>query len=75
MSERATAWLTVIAAVGMIFGLIGSDLKLWPDWSLTFHPKTIGQLLLHLSQVIAAFTGGVLYQRRAPGAGTTDRSN
>lgn len=64
MSDKATAWLVVIAAVGMILGLVGTDLKQWGDWSPTFKPATIGQLLSHLSQVIAAFTGGVLYQRR-----------
>lgn len=65
MSEKNQARLVFLAALGMLLGLIGADIRQWQTWEPLWNPSTIGQLCVHLSAVLASFTGGVLYQRGA----------
>ena len=60
ISDRTQSTLLFIAAIGMVLGLTGGDLMKWDNWYPLLAPSTWGQFFVHLSSVIAAFTGGTL---------------
>jgi len=49
-----------LAALGMMFGLIGSEVGQFKAWGDAMTPGFIGKLLLHGSTVIGAYVGGRL---------------
>lgn len=61
MENRQTQGVVVlIAAAGMMLGLLGMELKDVQDWVYATKPEFAGKLLIHLASVIGAFISGQL---------------
>lgn len=58
MTKTTTGWLVLIAALGMMCGLLAVDIARLTEWSQATTPTFVGLFLGHLSAVIAAFIGG-----------------
>lgn len=65
MSKTTGGWILFIAALGMLFGLMGAELMVLKPGEL-YTTVFAGKMLLHLSTVIAAFVGGKLIPSAAP---------
>lgn len=59
MTNEAKGWIIFLAALGMLAGLIGSELAAMPAWE-PVTPGLVGKMLIHVGTVIAAFVGGKL---------------
>lgn len=60
MKQAHMGWMIGIAALGMMFGLMGKEVAELMSWSEAVSPGFVGDMLLHASVVIAAFVGGKL---------------
>ena len=60
MKQSHMGWMVGVAALGMMFGLIGKEVAALPSWSEVVAPSFVGDMFLHASMVIAAFVGGKL---------------
>lgn len=65
MTQKHIGWLVGIAATGMMLGLIGKEVAELPQLADALTPKFIGDTMVHLSLVIAAFVGGKLVPTEA----------
>lgn len=52
--------ITLVAAAGMFFGLIGLEMSSMQDWVFVTTPKFIGTTLIHAGSVIGAYVAGQL---------------
>lgn len=59
MSKTTGGWILFIAALGMLFSLMGAELMALKPGEL-YTTMFAGKMLLHISTVIAAFVGGKL---------------
>lgn len=60
-NQTTSGWIVFLAAMGMLFGLMGIDLVAIRDgWASIPTPMFIGTQLGHIAVVIAAFIGGKL---------------
>lgn len=50
--------IVLIAALGMMCGLVGSEIGAFKSWGEATAPSFVGKLLLHASTVIGAYVGG-----------------
>ena len=60
MKQSHMGWMIGLAALGMMFGLMGKEVGELQSWGEAFAPGFVGEMLLHASVVIAAFVGGKL---------------
>ena len=60
MKQTHMGWMIGLAAMGMTFGLMGTEVGELSAWSEALAPGFVGKMLLHASVVIAAFVGGKL---------------
>lgn len=60
MSNTTTGWVTFVAAIGMMFGLLAVDITALSSWEQALRPVFIGTFLGHIAVVITAFIGGKL---------------
>lgn len=60
MTNKRKGWLIFIAAMGMMFTLISSDIAALNSWNDVTAPGFVASTLAHLGAVIAAFIGGKL---------------
>jgi hypothetical protein len=60
MTKKTTGWTVGLAGFGMMCGLMGSDLIQLMKLGEVVSPSFMGNMLLHISAVIAAFVGGRL---------------
>lgn len=58
MTKTTTGWVILVAAVGMMFGLLSVDLITLKQWSDATTPLFVGTTIGHIAAVIAAFVGG-----------------
>ena len=72
MTESSgTGWLTFLAALGVMSGLMVEDIKALKDWSEMFTPAFFGSFLGHFGSVILAFLGGKVMPTNRSGAERT----
>lgn len=62
--SAAAGVLIFLAALGMMAGLIGTDLKELDSFASAATPAFLGKSLTHFSTVIAAFIGGYMVPNR-----------
>lgn len=58
MNNTTTGWVILIAALGMMAGLMGNELSNLHSWTEATTIAFVGKILVHFSVVIAAFVGG-----------------
>lgn len=58
MSPKTQGWMLLVAAIGMLFGLIALDISNLETWDTVTTPQFVGKLLGNLASVITAFVGG-----------------
>lgn len=56
--NTTTGWIIFIASLGMMMGLLSSDISRLPNWDEAFKPAFVGIVMAHLAVVITAFVGG-----------------
>lgn len=59
VSNETKGYVILIAAVGMLAGLIGAELAAMQAWE-PITPGLAGKLMMHVATVIAAFVSGKL---------------
>ena len=52
--------VTLMAAAGMMAGLLGSEVKDLDSWVFVTTPSFVGKTLIHLASVIGAYIAGQL---------------
>lgn len=60
MNDKKRGWLIFLAALGVMLGLLSSDLAKLQEWEMAYHPQFVASVFVHMSAVIAAFVGGKL---------------
>lgn len=60
MTNKHIGWLTLIAALGMLFTLEAVEISNLSSWNTALTPPFVGKFLAHLGTVIGAFIGGKL---------------
>lgn len=60
MNQTTTGWFVFVAALGMMAGLMGTEVAQLPQWHDALTTAFVGKALGHLSVVITAFIGGKL---------------
>lgn len=58
MTRQSTGIAVLLAAVGMLAGLLGMEIKDLESWVFLTTPAFVGKLFIHVAAVIAAFVGG-----------------
>lgn len=58
MSPKQTGYTVLIAALGMLCGLLSPEISGLPSWSAALAPAFAGKVLAHVGVVVAAFWGG-----------------
>ena len=59
-AQEQTGWWMVIIAVGMLCGLIGTEMAALHEFNEILTVPFIGKTLLHIATVISAWAGGKL---------------
>lgn len=57
---RTTGWMVFLAALGMLLGLMASEVSALQSWDAAMAPPFVGKMMAHLGITIAAFVGGKL---------------
>lgn len=60
MTRRTSGWVVLLAAGGMMAGLLGAEVSGFSTWAEATSPAFIGQALVHFGAVAAAFVSGQL---------------
>ena len=60
MNSSKGGWILFLASLGMMCGLIGSDISDLTSFSEVWTPGFIGGSMLHFATVVTAFIGGKL---------------
>lgn len=60
MTPTKSGWLLFIAAIGMMCGLLYTDVAKLTSWWDATTPSFIAQVMFHFSTVVLAFIGGRL---------------
>lgn len=63
-TQNTIGVVVIVAAIGMTFGLLGSEISGIDDWDAVRTPAFVGKSLIHISTVIASAIGGSLIKRR-----------
>ncbi len=58
MTQEHVGWLTFVAAVAVMAGLLGNEIMGMTGWAEAFTPQFVGKSLIHLGTVVGAFLGG-----------------
>ncbi len=58
--QRAAGWVILIAALGMMAGLLSPEVTALHEWGEAIGPGFVGKALGHFAVVVAAFIGGKL---------------
>lgn len=59
-NRSAVGVVTLIAAAGMMAGLLGAEIKDLDSWVFVTTPSFVGKAFIHLASVIGAFIAGQL---------------
>lgn len=60
MNLTTTGWLIFIVALGMMSGLLSSDIARLKDWHEIYNPSFVAIIMSHFATVVTAFIGGKL---------------
>jgi hypothetical protein len=60
MNQKHMGWLTALAGMGMMLGLLAGDVSNLKNWSDAFYPAFFSGVMTHIAAVITAFVGGNL---------------
>jgi hypothetical protein len=60
MNKTTGGWIIFIIALGMMCGLMASDVSRLNDWSGARSPQFVSVIMAHFSSVVLAFVGGKL---------------
>jgi len=53
-------WYVLLAALGMMAGLLAVDVSKLADWSGVYQPAFVATIMAHFGVVVTAFIGGKL---------------
>ncbi len=71
MNKSTAGWVTFIVALGMMCGLVSSDVGKLKDWGEATNPAFISVLMAHFGTVTLAFVGGKLIPENRNGSERT----
>lgn len=60
MTNKQVGWTLFAAAIGMLFGLVATDIVALDSWNQMTTPGFVGNILAHIASVLTAFVGGKL---------------
>lgn len=60
MNQTTSGWILFVVALGMMCGLLSSDVGKLTDWNGAIKPGFIAQVMAHFGTVVLAFVGGKL---------------
>lgn len=60
MNPTTTGWVIFISALGMMCGLLSTDIARLTDWNGVFRPPFVAIVMAHFGSVVLAFVGGKL---------------
>lgn len=60
MNNKTAGWTLGIAALGMMLGLMASDIHDLQTWQEVYTPVFVASMFAHVSVVIMSFLGGKL---------------
>lgn len=60
MTKKLAGYAVLVAAMGMILGLLAIDVSKFSSWSEATTPGFVASVMGHISTVIAAFIAGKL---------------
>jgi len=58
MNRHQTGYAILVAALGMVLGLLAPEVSALSSWSAVSTPAFIGKAMAHVAVVVAAFVGG-----------------
>lgn len=58
MDRKSGGFVVLIAAVGMLSGLLGNEISSLPTFAQVYTTAFIGKSLIHISTVIGAYIAG-----------------
>ena len=58
MNKTTAGWVTFIAALGMMCGLLSADVATLKSWHDAFTPAFVALFMSHFAAVVMAFMGG-----------------
>jgi hypothetical protein len=64
--QTTVGWTVMLAAVGMLFGMLSIDLVSVHGWDELRSPEFVGTTIGHIGAVIMAFVGGKLIPSGKP---------
>lgn len=62
MGKNAGGWVTFIAALGMMCGLLSNDVSHLKTWGDSLAPSFVALVMAHFGVVTVAFLGGLQIQ-------------
>lgn len=60
MTNKQSGYIVLVAAIGMMCGLLALDIQKLETWSAVGSPQFVAQLMGHFASVVTAFIGGKL---------------
>ena len=60
MTRNFAGWTVLVAALGMMMGLMAIEISQIEEWQRVTTPQFVGKSLAHFATVIGAFIGGKL---------------
>jgi hypothetical protein len=60
MTNKNAGWALGLGALGMMLGLMASDIHDLANWNAVWEPSFVASMFAHMSVVIMAFLGGKL---------------
>jgi len=70
MTKTTSGWVLLIVALGMMCGLLSSDVAKLTNWNGAFQPAFIAVVMAHFSTVVVAFVGGKMIPESREGKQT-----
>lgn len=58
MTKTTSGWVLLIVSLGMMCGLLASDVSKLADWNGVFQPSFVGIVMSHFGSVVLSFVGG-----------------
>lgn len=71
MNKTTAGWTTFIVALGMMCGLLASDVGKLTSWNQAIQPAFVAIVMAHFGAIVLAFSGGkMIPTTREPGMKT-----
>lgn len=75
MTNKAIGWTLAASSLGMMFLLIGADVKELHSWNDALTTFFIGNMLAHFGNLLLAFAGGKLIPTEPQNQRSSDIQN